>query len=585
MTVFDFLTLIGGLSLFLFGMKLMGDALEKRASGNLKTILGKITPKKLSGFLLGLGVTAVIQSSSATTVMVVGFVNSGLMSLTQAINVIMGANVGTTVTAWILSLTGISGDSIGIQLLKPSSFTPILALAGIILYMFCSDDKKKDTGMIMLGFATLMFGMETMTGAVAGLKDVPEFRNMLLMFSNPLLGVAAGAVLTGIIQSSSASVGILQALSATGQVTFGAALPIIMGQNIGTCVTALISSVGTNKNARRAAVVHLMFNVIGTAVWLSVYCILNAIFKFSIVSQSIDQLGIAIIHTTFNVLCTALLLPQSALLEKLSRAIVRDGREREDTPILDERLLATPPIAIERSRSAAVAMAQESAAALKSAIVMLSDYDSGTAETIRYQEKKVDELEDMLGTYLVKLSERPLSAEDSGEAAKLLHVIGDLERISDHAVNILESAEEKRSKGLAFSAQAEKELTVMTAAVNEILDLTLKAMGEGDLASAELVEPLQRVIDTLKEQMRTRHILRMQRGKCSMEGGFIFADLLTSFERVAGHCANIAGCEMQMAHDSLELHEYSSGLRAGDHDFAANYSAFANKYALVPEPA
>lgn len=585
MTVFDFLTLIGGLSLFLFGMKLMGDALEKRASGNLKTILGKITSKKLSGFLLGLGVTAVIQSSSATTVMVVGFVNSGLMSLTQAINVIMGANVGTTVTAWILSLTGISGDSIGIQLLKPSSFTPILALAGIILYMFCSDDKKKDTGMIMLGFATLMFGMETMTGAVAGLKDVPEFRNMLLMFSNPLLGVAAGAVLTGIIQSSSASVGILQALSATGQVTFGAALPIIMGQNIGTCVTALISSVGTNKNARRAAVVHLMFNVIGTAVWLSVYCILNAIFKFSIVSQSIDQLGIAIIHTTFNVLCTALLLPQSALLEKLSRAIVRDGREREDTPILDERLLATPPIAIERSRSAAVAMAQESAAALKSAIVMLSDYDSGTAETIRYQEKKVDELEDMLGTYLVKLSERPLSAEDSGEAAKLLHVIGDLERISDHAVNILESAEEKRSKGLAFSAQAEKELTVMTAAVNEILDLTLKAMGEGDLASAELVEPLQRVIDTLKEQMRTRHILRMQRGKCSMEGGFIFADLLTSFERVAGHCANIAGCEMQMAHDSLELHEYSSGLRAGDHDFAANYSAFANKYALVPEPA
>jgi len=422
MDIFDFLTLIGGLSLFLFGMKLMGDALEKRAGNKLKTILGKITSKKLTGFLLGLGVTSVIQSSSATTVMVVGFVNSGLISLTQAINVIMGANVGTTVTAWILSLTGISGDSVWIQLLKPSSFTPALAMAGIILYMFCKDDRKKDTGMILLGFATLMFGMEAMTGAVAGLKDVPEFRNILLMFSNPILGVLAGAILTAIIQSSSASVGILQALSTTGQVTYGAALPIIMGQNIGTCVTALISSVGTNKNAKRAAVVHLLFNVIGTVVWLTVYCVLNGIFRFPIVSTAIDQVGIAVIHTSFNVLCTALMLPLSGYLEKLSRAIVRDKDEHEATQILDERLLSTPAIAIERSRRVAFAMARESAAAMKSAMQMLTDYDSAAAETIRYQEKKVDEFEDLLGTYLVKLSARPMTAADSGEAAKLLHM-------------------------------------------------------------------------------------------------------------------------------------------------------------------
>ncbi len=583
MNIFDFLTLIGGLSLFLFGMKLMGDALEKRAGNKLKTILGKITSKKISGFLLGLGVTAVIQSSSATTVMLVGFVNSGLISLTQAINVIMGANVGTTVTAWILSLTGISGDSVWIQLLKPSSFTPILALVGIAFNMFSRDDRRKDTGMIMLGFAVLMFGMETMTGAVAGLKDVPEFRNILLMFTNPILGVLAGAVLTGIIQSSSASVGILQALSATGSVTYGAALPIIMGQNIGTCVTALISSVGTNKNARRVAIVHLSFNVIGTIVLLSLYCILNAIFKFPIVYETIDQVGIAIIHSSFNILCTAMLLPMSSYLEKLSRAIVRDSSERETTQMLDERLLSTPAVAIERSRAVTNAMAVEAANALKSSLRMLNDYDAAAADTIRTQEKKIDEFEDMLGTYLVKLSSQSMTAEDSAESAKLLHVIGDLERISDHAVNILESAEEKRAKGQVFSADAQKELAVMTAAVNEILDLTVKALEDDDLDAAALVEPLQRVVDTIKEQMRTRHILRMQKGKCSLEMGFIWSDLLTSFERVAGHCANIAGCEMQMAHSSLELHEYSHELSDGNPEFAQNYAELSKKYALMPE--
>jgi phosphate:Na+ symporter len=581
MTIFNFLTLLGGLSLFLFGMNLMGEALEKRASGKLKTVLGRITTKKFTGFLLGLGVTAVIQSSSATTVMVVGFVNSGLMNLKQAINVIMGANVGTTVTAWILSLTGISGDSLYIQLLKPSSFTPLLAMAGIILYMFCKDGKKRDTGMIMLGFATLMFGMETMTNAVAGLKDVPEFRNTLLMFSNPILGVLAGAVLTAIIQSSSASVGILQALSTTGQITFGTAIPIIMGQNIGTTVTALLSSVGTNKNARRAAVVHLMFNVIGTVVWLSLFTLLNSIFKFAFVTSTVDQVGIAIVHTTFNVLCTALLLPLSGWLEKLSQAIVKDSQEKENAQLLDERLLSTPAIAIERARSIADAMARESAAALESSLRMLTNYDSETARTIRYQEKRVDEFEDMLGTYLVKLSSRPMSDADSDEAAKLLHVIGDLERISDHAVNILSSAEEVRDKGLSFSEAANRELAVMTAAEKEILELSLKAFTEGDLSSAALVEPLQRVIDTLKEQMRSRHILRMQKGACTMELGFIWSDLLTSMERVAGHCANIAGCEIEMTHSSLELHEYSNELRDKNPDFQENYDTFARKYALV----
>ena len=581
MSIFDFLTLLGGLSLFLFGMNIMGEALEKRASGKLKTVLGRITTKKSTGFLLGLGVTAVIQSSSATTVMVVGFVNSGLMNLKQAINVIMGANVGTTVTAWILSLTGISGDSVFIQMLKPSSFTPVLAVIGIGLYMFCRDSKKKDTGMIMLGFATLMFGMEAMTGAVAGLKDVPEFRNILLTFSNPILGVLAGAGLTAIIQSSSASVGILQALSTTGQITFGTAIPIIMGQNIGTTVTALISSVGTNKNARRAAVVHLMFNVIGTIVWLSLFTLLNSIFRFAFVNSIIDQVGIAIVHTSFNVLCTALMLPMSEWLEKLACAIVKDSKEAETANLLDERLLSTPAIAIERSRSIADAMASESAAALTGSLKMLTEYDSETARTIRYQEKQIDEFEDMLGTYLVKLSSRAMTAADSEEAAKLLHVIGDLERISDHAVNILTSAEELRDKGLRFSDAAQKELAVMTAAENEILELSLQAFTKGDLTAAAMVEPLQRVIDTLKEQMRSRHILRMQKGVCTMELGFIWSDLLTSLERVAGHCANIAGCEMEMAHSSLELHEYSHDLNSSDPVFSESLTEFSKKYALV----
>ena len=581
MDIFDLLTLVGGLCLFLFGMNLMGEALEKSAGGKLKSILSRITGNKFTGFLLGLGVTAIIQSSSATTVMVVGFVNSGLMSLHQAIGVIMGANVGTTVTAWILSLTGISGDSVFIQLLKPSSFTPVLALVGIVLYMFGRSGRKKDAGMIFLGFATLMFGMEAMTGAVSGLKDVPEFRNILLMFSNPILGVLAGAALTAIIQSSSASVGILQALSSTGQVTFGAAVPIIMGQNIGTCVTALISSVGTGKAAKRTAVVHLLFNVIGTAVWLTVYCVLNAVFKFSFVSQAIDQLGIAVVHTVFNLACTALMLPLSGWLERLACSLVPDKTQEGPATILDERLLAAPAIAIERSREVAAVMADRAASALTQSLELLREYDAEKAKAIAEKEREVDSLEDTLGSYLVKLSSRPMTAKDSGEAAKLLHVIGDFERISDHAVNILNSAEEKRAKSLNFSAAALEELSVITGAEKEILALTLKAFENGDLQSAALVEPLQRVIDAIKEQMRTRHVLRMQKGVCTIEMGFIWSDVLTSLERVAGHCANIAGCEMQMAHDNLDIHGYSKGLLSGEGAYTDNYRSFAEKYALV----
>lgn len=581
MDIFDVLTLIGGLCLFLFGMNIMGASLEKRAGSGLKTLLGKLTTGKMAGFLTGLGVTAVIQSSSATTVMVVGFVNSGLMTLKQAINVIMGANVGTTVTAWILSLSGIQGDNFFVQLLKPTSFTPILALIGIVLYMGSKSSKKKDTGMILLGFATLMFGMDTMSAAVSGLRDVPEFQNILVMFSNPILGVLAGAVLTGIIQSSSASVGILQALASTGQVTFGTAIPIIMGQNIGTCVTALLSSVGANKNARRAAIVHLCFNIIGTVVWLTVFCVLNAVFHFAFVALPADQLGIAIVHTIFNVLCTGLLLPASGLLEKLSCRIIPDNKTEEHKTELDERLMATPSIAIERCRVVTGEMATDAAGALKTALKMVKEYDPDQAADVRAKEEETDHYEDSLGTYLVKLSTHAMSDQDSNESAKLLHVIGDFERISDHAVNILDSAEEIREKSIHFSQEAEREFQLITGAVEECLDLALKSFLEDDLEAARKVEPLEQVIDVLRNQLRSRHVLRLQKGECSIEDGFVWSDLLTSMERVSDHCSNIAGCVIEMAHSSLDLHEYLGGIRAEDPRYVECYNQYARKYALM----
>ncbi len=581
MDLFDVLTMIGGLSLFLFGMNLMGSYLEKAAGSSLKMLLSKLTTRKLLGFLTGMGVTAIIQSSSATTVMVVGFVNSGLLSLKQAINVIMGANVGTTVTAWILSLTGLESGDFFVQLLKPTSFTPVLALVGIVLTMTGKSERKKDIGMILLGFAVLMFGMDTMSDAVSGLKEVPEFRNILVMFSNPILGVIAGAALTGIIQSSSASVGILQALSATGQVTFGAAIPIIMGQNIGTTVTALLSSVGTNKNARRTAVVHLLFNVIGAVVWLIVFYALNAVFRFAFVALPIDQLGIAIVHTVFNLLCTALLFPFTGLLEKLACRIIPDAKTPDQIQILDERLMATPAVAISRCMEVTGSMARISMDAMKTACGVLKHYDAKTAQAVRETEDDVDQYEDMLGTYLVKLSGMDLSLSDSRQTAKMLHLISDFERISDHAVNVLESAEEMENKGLKFSEYARKELDVLISAVGEIMDLALESFLKNDVGLASMVEPLEEVVEALKEQLRTRHILRLQKGECTIELGFVWSDLLTSLERVADHCSNIAGCIIEMSHDSLDVHDYLGSVKAGSPGFLKAYDAYARKYALV----
>ena len=581
MDFFDVLTLLGGLSLFLFGMNLMGNSLEKCAGSSLKVLLSKLTSRKILGFLTGLGVTAVIQSSSATTVMVVGFVNSGLLSLRQAIGVIMGANVGTTVTAWILSLTVLDGEIFFIRLLEPTSFSPVLALIGVGLTMMAKSERKKDVGMILLGFAVLMFGMDTMSGAVAGLQDVPEFQSIFLMFTNPVLGVLAGAILTAIIQSSSASVGILQALSATGQVTYGAAIPIIMGQNIGTCVTAMISSVGANKNAKRAAVVHLLFNIIGTCVWLSVFYLINAVVHFDFVGNSIDQLGIAVVHTTFNVLCTALLFPFSGLLEKLACRLVRDDKVPEQIQILDERLLSTPPVAIGRCQEVAETMARISMDALRTGCRLIEHYDAKEAQAVRETEKEADQYEDMLGTYLVKLGRENLSERDNRQVSKLLHIIGDFERISDHAVNVVESAEEMRSKGLHFSPQAKQELNVLTSAVGEIMDLSLDAFLKDDPDLAVKVEPLEQVVDTLKEQLRNRHILRLQRGECTIELGFVWSDLLTDLERVADHCSNIAGCVIEMAHGSLDVHEYLDYIKGGSIAFQRAYNAYARKYALM----
>ena len=583
MTIFNALTLVGGLCLFLLGMNLMGQALERRAGGRLRTLLDKMTSRVMLGFLTGLGVTAIIQSSSATTVMVVGFVNSGLMTLRQAINVIMGANVGTTVTAWFLSLAGIDSGSLWVQLLKPASFTPVRALIGIIFYMFGKDTRKKDTGLILLGFTTLMFGMETMSGAVAGLRDVPAFTNLFLAFTNPLLGVLVGALVTAVIQSSSASVGILQALSVTGGVSYAAAIPIIMGQNIGTCVTALLSSVGTNKNARRAAIVHLLFNVIGVTVLLTAFCIVKAALSPALLDEPTTMYGIAIVHSVFNILCTAMLLPAGGLLERLAMRLVPDGKSADETAELDKRLLATPSLALQQARTLAGGMASCAARALENALAAFDAYTPELAQSIREDEERCDHYEDIIGTYLVQLSSRTMSQCESEEATELLKTIGDFERISDHAVNVLESAEELREKGLAFSGTAQEEYGVLAGAVREILHLAINAFAAGDSAAAAQVEPLEEVIDKLKEQMRTRHILRMQRGACSIEAGFVWSDLLTDLERISDHCSNIAGCVLDAAQHNLNLHETLRTVRREDADFRTRLAADAEKYRL-PDP-
>lgn len=579
MDLFDVLTLIGGLSLFLFGMNIMGQALERKAGNKLKDLLAKMTNSKFKGFLTGLVITAVIQSSSATTVMVVGFVNSGLMTLRQAINVIMGANIGTTITSWILSLGDIDGSSILITLLKPTSFTPILALVGIIFYMFLKDDSKKDIGSILLGFATLMFGMDTMSNAVSGLANVPGFSNLFILFTNPLLGVLVGALLTAIIQSSSASVGILQALSSTGQVTYGAAVPIIMGQNIGTCVTCLLSSIGTNKNARRAAVVHLLFNTIGTVVILTLFCIIKTFVYIPLLSEQASMFGIALTHSIFNVLCVMILLPMSALLEKLALRIIPDDKIKEKYDELDTRLFVTPTLALAQAKSSLSDMADTSRKAITMALKSVNNYSDKLYEDILKQEDKNDRYEDKIGTYLVDLSSKnTLSESESKEVSKMLKIIGDLERIADHAINIGQASRELRDKNLSLSEDAIKEMDNMLNAVKECVDLSLLAFEKDDLSIALKVPPLEEVIDELKAKLRADHIDRVKRRQCSIEAGFIWSDLLTNLERVGDHCNNIATEIIDdLNYDNRYFHK-TKRHASDDEGYDAMYRDYSLKY-------
>lgn len=581
MDIFDVLSLIGGLALFLFGMQTMGNALEKKAGGQLKNVLTKMTNNPVKGFLLGLIVTSIIQSSSATTVMVVGFVNSGIMTLHQSIGIIMGANVGTTVTAWILSLMAVDGAGI-MAFFKPSSFVPVLAIIGVFLLMFNKKQKNKDTATILLGFAVLMTGMSAMSDAVSGLKEVPEFTNMLTLFSNPVLGVIAGAVLTAIIQSSSASVGILQALSTTGVITFGTAFPVLLGMSIGTCVTAMLAAIGANKNAKRATFVHLYFNVIGTAVVLALFYGTNAIFRFGFVDNIVGEVEIAVAHTAFKVICTIFWFPLIKLLEKLATLTVRDTEEKEHYEILDERLFATPAVAVDRSKAVTEKMAEISISAINSALSLLDSYSTKKAEEILAAEKKADKYEDKLGSYLVKVSALELSDEDSNEATKLLHIISDFERISDHAVNIMSSAEEINEKKLAFSDKAKKEIITLAAAVDEITELAYRSFKENDLQAAMKVEPLEQVVDDLRDKIKSKHIKRLQEGRCTIELGFVLSDLLTDLERVSDHCSNIAGLVLEMEHQGMDIHKYLRQMKKSpESEYNKLYDEYSDKYSIA----
>ena len=591
---FDFynvLSLLCGLALFLFGMDVMGDSLKKSAGSSLKSILAKMTTNPISGFLLGLGVTAVIQSSSATTVMVVGFVNSGTMTLLQATGVIIGANVGTAVTAWITALNGIGqmdgGTADMLKMLKPDSWMPILAVIGICLILFTKRGKKKDIGMILLGFAVLMTGMSMMSDSVAPLADERlGFSNILTMFENPILGVLAGLVLTAVVQSSSASVGILQSLTVTGAISFGAAVPIVMGQNIGTCVTAVLSSIGASKNGKRAAMVHLLFNVIGVIIVLPLYYLVTWLVElgsaFALNSVIVDMWGIALIHTLFKIVLVAILFPFYKLLVKLATVLVKDKEGEDETVhMLDERLFETPGFAVDSASRATAVMASMSFKALRDSLGLFDTYDPKLADEIRDAEGKVDVYEDTIGTYLVKLSACDLSQRDSTEVTKLLHIIGDLERISDHAVNIVESAEEMNEKKLAFSDEAKVELKIMREALAEILTLTERALVENDAKLALEIEPLEQVIDDLRDRIKLNHILRLQKNTCTIEHGFILSDILTNFERVSDHCSNIGGSIVEISADgALDIHHYLSVLKDGDLHYEGRYAFYKQKYAI-----
>ena len=589
MSIFNVFTMLGGLAFFLFGMNCMEHGLSKLSGGRLEQMLEKLTSGRLRAVALGALVTALIQSSSATTVMVVGLVNSGILRLTQAVGIIMGANIGTTITSWLLSLAGLESDNFWIQMLKPSSFTPILALFGIFFLMFSKKEKKQDLGMIFIGFAVLMFGMETMSGAVKPLADVPEFANILTMFSNPVLGMIAGAVLTAVIQSSSASVGILQTLCTTGAVTVGSAVPIIMGQNIGTCVTAMISSIGASRNGRRAALIHLYFNLVGTALFMVIFYTANAALHFDFLGNRADAALIAVIHSAFNIAATLVLLPFSGLLERLSMLTVSDhGGTAEESvqngekfQLLDERFLDTPAFAIEQCREAANRMAGLAQESVLRSLQLMKAYSEQEAGRVAELESLVDRYEDELGTYLVRLSKRMLSKKDSSEMNTLLHCIGDFERISDHSMNIGEVAQEMHRKGLAFSESAAAELAVYERAIRDILGLTTEIFLQGDADRAKLVEPLEEVIDALNVELKTRHIRRLRAGVCTIELGFILSDLTTNFERIADHCSNIAGCLIQIAQDGMEVHEYLESVKHGGHgSFAGLVEENRQKYVL-----
>ena len=582
----DVLALLCGLALFLYGMDVMGDALKKSAGSSLKTFLGKMTTNPVKGFLLGLFVTLVIQSSSATTVMVVGFVNSGTMTLIQSVGVIMGANVGTAVTAWLTALNSLGGESGAeaveiLSILKPDSWVPVVAVIGICLIMFVKRGKKKDIGVILLGFAVLMTGMSMMSDAVSPLKGNPAFANILMMFENPILGILAGLVLTAIVQSSSASVGILQALTVTGAISYGAAIPIVMGQNIGTCVTAMLSSLGANKNGKRAAVVHLSFNVIGVVLVSVIFYTLNAIINFAFTSVAIDAWGVALVHTLFKIVCVALIAPFYKHLATLSNLIIKDSKDDQETStLLDDRLLETPGVAVARATQVVYTMAELSTKALHDSLSLFDNFDPKLADSIRDIEGKVDNLEDAIGSYLIKVSAQDNDPKDAEQVTKLLHIIGDYERISDHAVNIVESCEELRDKKISFSDEATREISVLRSAVDEILDLAYVAFINNDLEAAAKIESLEQVVDDLRDKIKLNHIVRLQKSECTIEHGFVLSDILTNFERVSDHCSNVGGCVVEIAtYDALEMHKYNRKKHKSE-DFEQKYKEYTSKYSI-----
>lgn len=587
MDIFNVLSMIGGLALFLYGMHIMGEGLSKASGGKLESILERLTSNPIKGVLLGAGVTAIIQSSSATTVMVVGFVNSGIMKLSQAVGIIMGANIGTTATSWILSLTGIEGGNLFVNLLKPSSFSPILAMIGVICIMFSKREKMHDIGKIMIGFAILMTGMSAMSAAVEPLADVPEFTSILTMFSNPVLGMLAGLVLTAVIQSSSASVGILQALCSTGSLGYATVLPIIMGQNIGTCVTALISAIGANKNAKRAALVHLYFNIIGTVIFMALFYLINAFFPFEFMGEAATEVGIAVMHSVFNVFATLILLPFGKVLVKFACLTVRDNAEStneksdDEFALLDERFFDKPSLAMEHCLQVTNNMAELSKQSLFTSLELLKDYSQEKADAVSRMEDRVDKYEDMLGTYLLKLSSRDLSEKDSEKLSMLLHTIGNFERISDHACNLVEAAKKMSDKKQEFSAKASEELRIFTNAVKEIVTTAFDAFHREDVELAKTVEPLEEVIDDLNIELKSRHIRRLTEGKCTIELGFVHSDITTNYERIADHCSNIAVCLIQVKQEGFDTHEYLDTIKREDNEqFKKKYAEFKEKYKL-----